>query len=83
MSLGINYKLVKHIATLSTRTDQNDKTLNTELNIISWNDRAPVYDIREWDEHHNRMSYGVKLSESEMLNLYNALKENEAAVFER
>ncbi|MBR2791873.1 MAG: hypothetical protein IKE12_04320, partial [Erysipelotrichaceae bacterium] len=42
-----------------------------ELNLISWNKREPVYDIRTWSPDHSKMGKGVTLSADEM----NALKE--------
>ncbi|GMQ56425.1 hypothetical protein AN1V17_08180 [Vallitalea sediminicola] len=40
-----------------------------ELNLISWNEREPKYDIREWDEEHEKMSKGVTLSKDELSKL--------------
>lgn len=40
-----------------------------ELNIVSWNDRNPKLDIREWDENHEKMSKGVTFSIDETIEL--------------
>ena len=40
----IKYKITKHIGVLS----ESAKGWTKELNLISWNDREPEYDIREW-----------------------------------
>jgi hypothetical protein len=40
-----------------------------EINIVSWNDRKPKIDIREWDETHEKMSKGVTLSKKECILL--------------
>lgn len=37
-----------------------------ELNLVSWNGNEPKYDIRDWDEKHERMSRGITLTESQM-----------------
>lgn len=37
-----------------------------ELNLISWNRREPVYDIRSWNEDHSKCGQGVTLTASEM-----------------
>ncbi|MFN8382753.1 MAG: PC4/YdbC family ssDNA-binding protein [Anaerolineales bacterium] len=42
-----------------------------ELNLISWNDREPKYDLRDWSPGHEKMGKGVTLSKEELL----ALKE--------
>ena len=28
------------------------------MNLVSWNDRAAKFDIREWDEDHEKMKKG-------------------------
>lgn len=81
--MGINFNLISTIATLSTSIDKNGDRWHNELNIISWNGGKPVFDIREWDEDHNRMRYGVKLNSDELVMLQQGidafLKEVEAA----
>jgi len=42
-----------------------------QLNLISWNERDPKYDIREWSPDGGKMGKGVTLSKEELL----ALKE--------
>ena len=44
---------------------------NLELNMVSWNDRPPKYDIRSWSPDHSRMGKGISLSKEEA----KALKE--------
>ncbi len=48
---------------------ENAKGWTKELNLISWNDRDPKYDIREWNPDHTRMGKGVTLSTEEFENL--------------
>ena len=38
---------------------------NMELNLISWNDREPVYDLRTWSPDHEKMGKGVTISVAE------------------
>lgn len=42
-----------------------------EVNVVSWNDRAPKIDIRPWDAEHQKMGKGITLSREEIT----ALKE--------
>ena len=42
-----------------------------ELNLISWNDREPKYDIRDWSPDHEKMGRGISFSKEELV----ALKE--------
>jgi len=67
----IKYEIVKHIGVLS----EGSKGWQKELNLISWNERAPKYDIREWAPNHEKMGKGVTLSEEEALNLKGMLEQ--------
>lgn len=48
-----------------------------ELNLISWNDRDPKYDLRDWAPDHAKMGKGVTLSAEELKKLRNLLNELE------
>lgn len=67
------YEIVKTIGVLSEST----KGWTKELNLISWNDKAPKYDIREWSPGHEKMGKGVTLSEAEIKELKKLLSEIE------
>ena len=41
-----------------------------ELNIVSWNDGSPKFDIRDWNEEHSSMSRGVTLTLDEVKTLF-------------
>ena len=40
-----------------------------ELNIVSWNGNEPKYDIRSWDDSHEKMGKGITLTEEEAAKL--------------
>jgi hypothetical protein len=63
----IKYEILEQIGVLSTSASGWAK----ELNLISWNDREPKYDLRDWSADHEKMSKGVTLSREEL----QALKE--------
>jgi hypothetical protein len=63
----IKYEITKKIGVLSTSVSGWQK----ELNLISWNDREPKYDLRDWSADHEKMGKGVTLSTEEL----SALKE--------
>ena len=48
---------------------ENAKGWTKEVNLVSWNDYAPKYDIGEWSPDHTRMGKGVTLSTEEYENL--------------
>ena len=58
----IKYEIVNKIGTLSTSASGWSK----ELNLISWNDREPKYDLRDWSGDHEKMGKGVTLSAEEL-----------------
>ncbi|MFR4476251.1 MAG: YdbC family protein [Ruminococcus callidus] len=43
------------------------------LNLISWNEKEPKYDIRDWAPDHSRMGKGVTLTADELAELKNLL----------
>ena len=53
------------------------KGWSKELNLISWNDREPKYDIRDWGPEHEKMGKGVTLSVEELKKLREILNEME------
>ena len=58
----IKYEIVQEICVLS----ESARGWTKELNLVSWNDREPKFDIREWAPEHSRMGTGVTLSKEEM-----------------
>ena len=68
----IKYEVVKHIGVLT----EGNNGWKKEVNLVSWNDRPAKYDIRDWDENHEKMGKGITLSENEMQNLIDLLNNN-------
>ncbi|EUJ32641.1 YdbC family protein [Listeria cornellensis] len=58
---SIEYEIVEHIGVLS----ENSKGWRREVNLISWNGRAPKYDIRDWSPGNEKMGKGITLTEEE------------------
>ncbi|ABO50757.1 conserved hypothetical protein [Desulforamulus reducens MI-1] len=65
------YEIIKTIGVLS----EGSKGWQKELNLISWNDKPPKYDIREWSPDRQKMGKGVTLSEEEINVLKTLLAE--------
>ena len=55
------FRIIKHLGVLSTSRGGWQR----ELNVVSWNDMEPKFDIRDWDPSHEKMSKGVTLSAEE------------------
>ena len=67
----IKYEVTKHIGVLS----EGSKGWQKELNLVSWNDREPKYDIRDWSPEREKMGKGVTLSNDEVTKLKQLLEE--------
>jgi hypothetical protein len=61
----IKYEIIKKVGVLSKAASGWAK----ELNLISWNDREPKYDLRDWSADGVKMGKGVTLSKEELLAL--------------
>jgi len=73
----IKFEITKELGVIS----ENAKGWTKELNMVSWNDREPKFDIREWSPDHTRMSKGISMTEEEMqqlVELFNARNEEDS-----
>ena len=61
----IKYEIVRKIGVVSKSASGWAK----ELNLVSWNDREPKYDLRDWSGDGTKMGKGVTLSREELLAL--------------
>lgn len=48
---------------------EGSKGWKKEFNRVSWSGGEPKYDIRDWDETHEKMGKGITLSEQELRKL--------------
>jgi len=69
--MELKYEIAEELGILS----ENEKGWRKELNLVSWNEREPKYDIRDWNPNHDRMSKGITLTKEEAEALYEILKE--------
>jgi hypothetical protein len=67
----INYEIKERIGIIS----ENKNGWTKELNLVSWNDNDPKYDIRDWNPTHDKMSRGITLTEKEAYELSSLLNE--------
>lgn len=65
----IKYEIKEELGVLS----ESSKGWTKELNLISWNDGAPKYDLRDWSPNHEKMGKGITLSADEVQELYKLL----------
>ena len=69
----IKYEIIKTIGVLS----ESPKGWKKELNLISWNDGTPKFDIRDWAPGHEKMGKGITLSAEEIKKLAGLLKDKD------
>ena len=65
MAADIKFTITEHIGTLS----ESPKGWKKELNKVSWNDKEPKYDIRDWSPEHDKMGKGITLTDEEVRKL--------------
>ena len=61
----LKFEITERIGVLS----ENAKGWTKELNKVSWNEREPKYDLREWNPDHSRMGKGITLTAEEVETL--------------
>ena len=69
----LKYEITEKLGVLSESANGWTK----ELNLVSWNDREPVYDIRTWSPAHERMGKGITLARDEMKELKDLLDKSD------
>ena len=69
MAAEVKCEIIENIGTLSSSPSGWTK----ELNLISWNDGEPKYDVRQWSPDHSKMGKGISLSREEAQELVNLL----------
>ena len=74
----IKYDIIQKIAVLS----QRPRGWERQLNLISWNDGEPKYDIRDWSPDGTRMGKGISLSAEELGALKGILEEMDEIGYE-
>ena len=67
----IKFEIKEIVGVLSV----GSKGWEKQLNLISWNDKEPKYDIREWAPEHSKMGKGVTLSKEELQKLKEILNQ--------
>ena len=65
----IKFEIREELGVLS----ESAKGWTKELNLISWNEGAPKYDLRDWSPNHEKMGKGITLNADEVQELYKLL----------
>lgn len=67
----IKYEIIQKFGVLS----QSSKGWTKQLNLISWNDREPKYDLRDWAPDGQTMGKGLTLTMEELVALRELLNK--------
>lgn len=65
------YEIVKKLGTIS----QGKGGWQRELNLVSWGDREPKYDIRDWAPDGSKMGKGISMTAEELAVLKEIIDE--------
>ena len=71
----MEYTLLKEYGIINERTDQLGNHWVKKLTLVSWGDRKPLYDLREWSADGSICRSGSRLNESELYRLGDLIKE--------
>jgi hypothetical protein len=63
------YEIKENLGVLS----ESANGWSRELNLISWNEGKPKYDIRDWAPEHEKMGKGIGLTREELEELYDII----------
>lgn len=63
------YEIKENLGVLS----ESANGWSRELNLISWNEGKPKYDIRDWAPEHEKMGKGIGLTKEELEELYDII----------
>lgn len=67
----IKFEINKDLGVLSV----GSKGWTKEVNIVTWNERKPKLDIRDWDENHEKMGKGLTFNKEEAMELKRILEK--------
>lgn len=67
----IKFEITRTLGVLS----EGSKGWQKEINLVSWNERKPKIDIRDWAPEHEKMGKGVTLNYKELKKLKELLDD--------
>ena len=67
----INFEIKEELGVIS----ESAKGWTKELNLVSWNNAAAKYDIRDWAPNHEKIGKGITLNVEEAKELYKILSK--------
>ena len=74
----LKFEITENLGSLG----KNARGWARELNMVSWNDREPKYDLRDWSPDHSRMGKGLTMTADEIVALRDLLNSLDLDSFE-
>lgn len=68
---NFKYEIKEKLGTIS----ENSKGWSKQLNLISYNDNTPKYDLRDWAPENEKMGKGTTLTKEELKALRDILNK--------
>lgn len=65
------FEIIEHYGQLG----ENAKGWSKELTKVSWNEREPKYDIRDWSPEYDKMGKGLTFTQEELILLRDVLNK--------
>jgi hypothetical protein len=69
----VTFELEEHIGVFG----KDAKGWTRELNRVAWNGGAAKFDVRNWDEQHQKMGRGITLTQQELSAFRDLVQELE------
>ncbi len=67
----IKFEITRVVGVLS----EGSKGWQKEINLVSWNNRSPKIDIRDWGPEHEKIGKGITLNKAELIKLKELLQD--------
>lgn len=67
----VKFNIKKKIGVISRNADSG---WTKEINLVSWNNGEPVYDIRSWSPKREKAGKGVTMTKAEVVELLKILE---------
>lgn len=74
----LKFEITEHIGVIG----ENSRGWSRELNMVSWNDREPKYDLRDWSPDHSKMGKGITMTADEIASLKDILDSLDLDAFD-
>ena len=65
------FEIIDSVGTIATLASGH----TLELNLVSWNNRLPMYEIRYWTQNHEKPLSGVFFTEEQLRSLASLLNK--------